>query len=110
MTIDYDRLMAWRFPPVHHTLTRNDCILYALGVGLGGDPLDPAQLGFLYEENLEALPTMAAVRPSRFNRKALGHVTEAPTRYPSGSDLSPVSRAHCTIQQSMPCFSIRSAA
>jgi acyl dehydratase len=59
--IDYDRLMSWRFPPVRQTLTRKDCILYALGVGLGGDPLDPAQLRFVYEEGLLALPTMAVV-------------------------------------------------
>jgi acyl dehydratase len=61
MAIDYARLMNWRFPPVRHTLTRNDCILYALGVGLGFDPLDAAQLRFLYEDRLAALPTMAAV-------------------------------------------------
>jgi acyl dehydratase len=61
MTIDYDTLMNWRFPPVHQTLTKQDCILYALGIGLGGDPLDPAQLRFVYEEGLAAVPTMAVV-------------------------------------------------
>lgn len=59
--IDAARLLAWRFPPIRQTLTRKDCILYALGVGLGGDPLDERQLRFLYEEGLAALPTMAAV-------------------------------------------------
>src|SRR5260221_5007141 len=61
MAIDYDSLMSWRFPPVRQTLTKTDCIRYALGVGLGGDPLDTAQLRFVYEEGLEALPTMAVV-------------------------------------------------
>src|SRR6266478_4756333 len=61
MAIDYDRLMNWRFPPVRQTLTKTDCIRYALGVGLGGDPLDAAQLRFVYEDRLEALPTMAVV-------------------------------------------------
>ena len=61
MAIDYDRLMNWRFPPIRQTLTKKDCILYALGVGLGADPLDTAQLRFLYEEGLAALPTMAVV-------------------------------------------------
>lgn len=61
MAIDHERLMNWRFPPVRHTLTRNDCILYALGVRLGFDPLDAAQLRFLYEDRLAALPTMAVV-------------------------------------------------
>jgi acyl dehydratase len=59
--IDYEKLMNWRFPPVRQSLRKTDCILYALGVGLGGDPLDPAQLRFLYEEGLQALPTMAVV-------------------------------------------------
>jgi acyl dehydratase len=59
--IDYQKLMDWRFPPIAHTLTRRACILYALGVGLGGDPLDEAQLRFLYEEGLVSLPTMAVV-------------------------------------------------
>jgi acyl dehydratase len=61
MAIDYDRLMGWCFPPVRQTLTRKDCILYALGVGLGADPVDPAQLRFVYEDGLAALPTMAVV-------------------------------------------------
>src|SRR5260221_1295631 len=62
MAIDYDSLMSWRFPPVRQTLTKTDCIRYALGVGLGGDPLDTAQLRFVYEEGLEALPTKAVFR------------------------------------------------
>ncbi len=36
-------------------------MLYALGVGLGLDPMDEQQLAFVYEKNLKALPTMAAV-------------------------------------------------
>jgi acyl dehydratase len=61
MAIDYDRLMGWDFPPVRQTLTKRDCILYALGIGLGGDPLDTAQLRFVYEDRLAAVPTMAVV-------------------------------------------------
>ena len=36
-------------------------MLYALGVGLGHDPLDREQLDFVYEKNLKALPTFAVV-------------------------------------------------
>jgi acyl dehydratase len=61
MTIDYDRLLALRIPDVEHRYTRRDTILYALGVGLGADPLDPDQLRFVYEPDLQALPTMAVV-------------------------------------------------
>ncbi len=62
MTIDYEKLMNWRFPEIRQTLAKKDCILYALGVGLGGDPLDAAELRFLLEDRLAALPTMAARR------------------------------------------------
>ncbi len=34
-------------------------MLYALGAGLGGDPLDEAQLPYVYEDGLRALPTLA---------------------------------------------------
>ena len=38
-----------------------DTILYALGVGFGADPVDGRQLRYVYEENLESLPTLALV-------------------------------------------------
>jgi len=61
MTFDRDRLLAWPIPEVRHTYTRRDTMLYALGLGLGQDPLDPAQLRYVYDEDLQALPTMAVV-------------------------------------------------
>ena len=36
-------------------------MLYALGVGLGHDPMNEDELPFVYEKNLKVLPTMAAV-------------------------------------------------
>jgi acyl dehydratase len=61
MPIDYDKLLALQIPEVEHSYTEKDAILYALGVGLGYDPLDAEQLGFLYERNLKVLPTFATV-------------------------------------------------
>ena len=62
MAIDYDTLLNWPFPPVEQTYTERDTILYALGVGLGADPIDEGQLRFVFEERrFSALPTMAAV-------------------------------------------------
>lgn len=61
MAIDYDRLLQWRIPEVEHRITRRDTILYALGVGLGNDPTSRAELRFVYEKDLVALPTMALV-------------------------------------------------
>ena len=61
MALDYDRLRNWTFADVEHAYGTTDTILYALGVGLGADPLDARQLRFVYEEDLLALPTMAVV-------------------------------------------------
>ena len=61
MAIDVAKLKAWPFEPVRHTYAARDTILYALGLGLGRDPLDPAQLRFTYEDGLQALPTMPVV-------------------------------------------------
>ena len=61
MAIDYARLMARPFPDVVQSYGIKDTILYALGLGLGQDPLDPGQLRHVYEEGLVALPTMAVV-------------------------------------------------
>src|SRR5882672_11822295 len=61
MPIDYDKLLALKIPDVEHTYAPKDCMLYALGVGLGLDPLDEDQLAFVYEKNLKVLPTMAVV-------------------------------------------------
>lgn len=52
--IDRARLLAMDPIVAEQTLTKRDVILYALGVGA-------QELRFTYEENLEALPMMAAV-------------------------------------------------
>jgi acyl dehydratase len=61
MPIQYDRLKSRRFPVLEHTYSTKDTMLYALGLGLGLDPMDEDQLRFTYEEGLKALPTMAVV-------------------------------------------------
>jgi acyl dehydratase len=61
MTIVYEKLLALKIPDVVQSYTEKDCMLYALGVGVGFDPTDEQQLGFVYEKNLKVLPTMAAV-------------------------------------------------
>jgi acyl dehydratase len=59
--LDPDALKATVFPDLEHTYTARDTMLYALGIGLGFDPLDANQLRFVYEKNLQAMPTMAVV-------------------------------------------------
>lgn len=61
MPINREQLLSWPFQDIEHTYTPRDTILYALGVGLGADPVDTQQLRFLYEAELQALPTMAVI-------------------------------------------------
>jgi acyl dehydratase len=61
MAIAYDKLLALKIPDVEHSYTDKDTILYALGIGLGHDPLNAHELDFVYEKNLKPLPTFAAV-------------------------------------------------
>jgi acyl dehydratase len=59
--IRYDTLRNWEFGELDHTYTERDVILYALGCGMGFEPLDKRQLAFVYEEGLVTMPSMAAV-------------------------------------------------
>jgi len=61
MPIEYDKIKNWPFPEVVQTYTEKDSMLYALGVGYGHDPMDEAQLRFVYEKHLLAAPTMPVV-------------------------------------------------
>ncbi|RYF41156.1 MAG: 3-alpha,7-alpha,12-alpha-trihydroxy-5-beta-cholest-24-enoyl-CoA hydratase [Comamonadaceae bacterium] len=61
MAIDYHRLKNWAFPGVRQRYTEKDSMLYALGLGFGMNPTDEAELRFVYEKNLLAMPTMAVV-------------------------------------------------
>ncbi|MDE0945038.1 MAG: MaoC/PaaZ C-terminal domain-containing protein [Alphaproteobacteria bacterium] len=61
MAIDYDKILNWPFEEVVQSYDTRDSILYALGVGLNMDPMDEEQLRFTYEDNMQALPTMAVV-------------------------------------------------
>ncbi len=58
MALDLDALRRLSLRATQ-TITRRDTILYALSVGVGSDPMDEAQLPYVYEEGLRALPTMA---------------------------------------------------
>lgn len=61
MTIDYERLLRRSFPLVEHSYEQRDVMLYALSLGVAMDPLDERQLRFVYEQNLQVMPTMAAI-------------------------------------------------
>ena len=62
--IDYRKLKDWAFPEIEHTYTADDAMLYALGVGVGADPMDERQLAFVNDTvpgSPRALPTMAVI-------------------------------------------------
>jgi acyl dehydratase len=61
MSIDRDKLLAWPFQEVEQRYDERDTILYALGIGLGAEPTDPRQLRFVYEQGLQALPSMGVI-------------------------------------------------
>ena len=61
MAIVYDKLMALDVPPREQAYGARDCILYALGIGFGHDPMNEDELPFVYEKNLKVLPTMGTV-------------------------------------------------
>ncbi len=73
MATSLDQLLATEIPDVTHTYTEKDVMLYALGVGLGSEPLDESQLDFVYEKALKVLPTMPVVMgATRIRDLALG--------------------------------------
>ena len=62
--LNYDKLKNWRSAEIRHTYTPKDVMLYALGLGMGHDPLNRDELNFVYERDLRVMPSMAAVLAS----------------------------------------------
>lgn len=61
MAFDPDYILNREFPAVRQTYTEKDCILYALGVGMGIDPLDEECLRFVYEKDLKVVPSQSVM-------------------------------------------------
>lgn len=61
MTIDHETLLNFPIPTIRQTLRWQDTALYNFSIGLGQDPMDKAQLDFVYEPRLKAMPSMAVV-------------------------------------------------
>jgi len=67
-------------PPTTWTFTYGDkdVMLYALGVGLGADPMDARELPYVYERELKVVPTAATVLSSA----GVGRAERKPTAPP----------------------------
>ncbi len=64
MGIHFPTLRHWSIPDIEHRYSIDDSMLYALGLGLGQDPMDEYQLQFVNETRDGwplALPTMAVI-------------------------------------------------
>ena len=65
MPIYYPDVLAQGTKPRAFEYGDKDVMLYALGIGLGADPLDEAELAFTYERNLKVVPTAVTVLAGR---------------------------------------------
>lgn len=61
MAIDYDHIMSLKSEGQEFSYGDRETMLYALGVGMGRDPLNREELGFVYEKELKTVPTLATV-------------------------------------------------
>ena len=61
MPIRYPEILSLTSEGQRFSWTERDTMLYALGVGMGADPMNERELPFVYENGLKALPTQAVV-------------------------------------------------
>jgi acyl dehydratase len=61
MPLNVEELRKLELPVQETTLTDRDAMFYALSIGLGLDPMDPADLPFVYEGALRVFPTMPLI-------------------------------------------------
>ena len=59
--MNLDRVLKREFPEIRSSYSQRDTMLYALGVAACQDPLDAGDLRFVYEAELQALPSLCCV-------------------------------------------------
>ena len=64
MAIFYPDILDQKTAPRTFSYGDKDVMLYALGVGLGQDPMNETELAFVYEKDLKVIPTAATVLSS----------------------------------------------
>lgn len=83
MPIYYPDILDQGTKPRTFSYGDKDVMLYALGIGLGADPLNEAELPYVYEKGLKVVPTAATVLASGAGRgeptpRKPGHRESAP--------------------------------
>lgn len=63
MPIDVERVRGAELPAVSYSWSEHEIILYNLGVGAGDPPSDPAELKYVYESELVAVPSFGTIPP-----------------------------------------------
>jgi acyl dehydratase len=61
MAINYDQIMQLKASDLPFSYKDRETMLYALGIGFGRDPLNEAELPFVYENGLRTVPTLSTV-------------------------------------------------
>lgn len=57
--MNLEHVLARRFEPIHQSYDWRDCALYAVGLGIGDEPLDEDELSYVYEGRKQrAVPSM----------------------------------------------------
>ncbi|WP_310542314.1 MaoC/PaaZ C-terminal domain-containing protein [Phenylobacterium sp.] len=64
MAIFYPDILEQKTAAREFTYRDKDVMLYALGVGMGQDPMNEDELAYVYERNLKVIPTAATVLAS----------------------------------------------
>ncbi len=60
-TMKFPDILSIHTGPVVSSYSDKDTLLYALGIGMGSNPLDGDELRFVYEKDLRVVPTLSAV-------------------------------------------------
>jgi acyl dehydratase len=61
MALDYKAMLSQKTAGAETSYGEKDILLYALGVGMGMDPMNRDELPFVYEKGLKVIPTFATV-------------------------------------------------
>ncbi|MDB5443577.1 MAG: 3-alpha,7-alpha, 12-alpha-trihydroxy-5-beta-cholest-24-enoyl-CoA hydratase, partial [Phenylobacterium sp.] len=76
MPIFYPDILEQKTEPRTFTYGEKDVMLYALGIGMGRDPMDERELPFVYEKALKVAPTAATVLAAGAARQAGAQAVE----------------------------------